>query len=134
MAKKLEKMPRPKKRGMTQDEHTYFCTEYWAAQREKERIQRRVCQLMDKVLDTALHPDMDGIKQELSDEKDKLRKFNFDVRERTWEVKVEATTTREVIVHADTEYEAQIKAQIEMVSLVGGENTKVLAVKETTDD
>ena len=53
--------------------------------------------------------------------------------ERTWEVKVEATTTREVIVHADTEYEAQIQAQIEMVGLVGGENTKVLAVKETTD-
>jgi len=54
--------------------------------------------------------------------------------ERTWEVKVEATTTREVIVHADTEYEAQIQAQIEMVGLVGGENTKVLSVKETTDD
>ena len=54
--------------------------------------------------------------------------------ERTWEVKVEATTTREVIVHADTEYEAQIQAQIEMVGLVGGENTKVLAVKETTND
>ena len=54
--------------------------------------------------------------------------------ERTWEVKVEATTTREVIVRANTEYEAQIKAQIDMVGLVGGENTKVLAVKETTDD
>ena len=54
--------------------------------------------------------------------------------ERTWEVKVEATTAREVIVHANTEYEAQIQAQIEMVGLVGGENTKVLSVKETTDD
>lgn len=53
--------------------------------------------------------------------------------ERTWEVKVEATTTREVIVHADTEYEAQIQAQIEMVGLVGGENTKVLATEEITD-
>ena len=53
--------------------------------------------------------------------------------ERTWEVKVEATTTREVIVHADTKYEAQIKAQMEMMGLVGGENTKVLAIKETTD-
>ena len=53
--------------------------------------------------------------------------------QRTWEVKVEATTTREVIVHADTEYEAQIQAQIEMVGLVGGENTKVIWVEETTD-
>ncbi len=53
---------------------------------------------------------------------------------RTWEVKVEATTTREVIVHANTEYEAQIKAQIEMVGLVGGENNKVLRIKEITDD
>jgi len=56
------------------------------------------------------------------------------MNERTWEVKVEATTTREVIVHADTEYEAQIQAQIEMVGLVGGENTKVLRVKEIADD
>ena len=54
--------------------------------------------------------------------------------ERTWEVKVEATTTREVIVHANTEYEAQIKAQIDMVGLVGGENTKVLRVQEITDE
>ena len=56
------------------------------------------------------------------------------MNERTWEVKVEATTTREVIVHADTEYEAQIQAQIEMVGLVGGENTKVLAIEEITND
>ena len=34
---------------------------------------------------------------------------------RIWEVKVEATTTREIIVRANTEYEAQIKAQIDMV-------------------
>ena len=54
--------------------------------------------------------------------------------ERTWEVKVEATTTREVIVHADTEYEAWIKAQIEMQGLVGGENTKVLRTREITDE
>ena len=53
--------------------------------------------------------------------------------ERTWEVKVEATTTREVIVHANTECEAQIKAQIDMVGLVGGENTKVLRTREITD-
>jgi len=54
--------------------------------------------------------------------------------ERTWEVKVEATTTREVIVHANTEYEAWIKAQIEMQGLVGGENTKVLRTREITDE
>ena len=53
--------------------------------------------------------------------------------ERTWEVKVEATKTREIIVHANTEYEAQIKAQIDMVGLVGGENTKVLRIEEITD-
>ena len=53
--------------------------------------------------------------------------------ERNWEVKVEATTTREIIVRANTEYEAQIKAQIDMVGLVGGENTKVLRVQEITD-
>ena len=93
MAKKLE--------NMTQDERI----EYWAAQREKERIQRRdrvaklsldqrvavikVYELLDEILDTALYPDMGGIKaitaydlQELSDAKDRLRhEFNFDVRE-----------------------------------------------------
>jgi hypothetical protein len=93
MAKKYE--------NMTQDERI----EYWAAQREKERIQRRnrvaklsldqraavikVYQLVDEILDTALYPDMGGIKsvtaydlQELSDAKDRLRhEFNFDVRE-----------------------------------------------------
>ena len=53
--------------------------------------------------------------------------------ERTWEVKVEATTTREVIVHANTEYEAWILAQIEMQGLVGGENTKVIWAKEIVD-
>ena len=93
MGKKLE--------NMTQDERIA----YWAAQREKERIQRRnrvaklsldqraavikVYQLVDEILDTALYPDMGGIKsvtaydlQELSDAKDRLRhEFNFDVRE-----------------------------------------------------
>ena len=93
MAKKLE--------NMTQDERI----EYWAAQREKERIQRRdriaklsldqrvavinVYQILDEMLDTALYPDMGGIKavtaydlQELADAKDRLRyEFNFDVRE-----------------------------------------------------
>ena len=93
MGKKLE--------NMTQDERI----EYWAEQREKERIQRRdriaklsldqrvavikVYQLLDEILDTALYPDMGGIKavtaydlQELADAKDRLRhEFNFDVRE-----------------------------------------------------
>lgn len=93
MAKKLE--------NMTQDERI----EYWAAQREKERIQRRnrvaklsldqrvavikVYELLDEILDTALYPDMGGIKavtaydlQELADAKDRMRyEFNLDVRE-----------------------------------------------------
>ena len=93
MGKKLE--------NMTQDERI----EYWAAQREKERIQRRnriaklsldqrvavikVYELVDEILDTALHPCMGGIKavtvydlQELSDAKDRLRnEFNIDIRE-----------------------------------------------------
>ena len=93
MPKKLE--------NMTQDERIA----YWAAQREKERIQRRnrisklsldqrvavikVYELVDEILDTALYPDMGGIKavtvydlQELADAKDRLRhEFNFDVRE-----------------------------------------------------
>ena len=54
--------------------------------------------------------------------------------ELTWEVKVEATTQRDIIVHAKTEYEAWIKAQIEMQGLVGGENTQGLSAKEITDD
>ena len=93
MAKKLE--------NMTQDERIA----YWAAQREKERIQRRdriaklsldqrvavinVYQMLDEMLDTALYPDMGGVKaitaydlQELSDAKDRLRhEFNFGIRE-----------------------------------------------------
>ena len=93
MPKKLE--------NMTQDERIA----YWAAQREKERIQRRnriaklsldqrvavikVYEMLDEMLDTALYPNMGGIKavtaydlQELSDAKDRLRhEFNFDVRE-----------------------------------------------------
>lgn len=93
MAKKLE--------NMTQDERIA----YWAAQREKERIQRRdriaklsidqrvavinVYQMLDEMLDTALYPDMGGVKsitaydlQELADAKDRLRyEFNLDVSE-----------------------------------------------------
>ena len=93
MAKKLE--------NMTQDERIA----YWAAQREKERIQRRdriaklsldqrvavikVYQLVDEILDTALYPDLGGIKavtaydlQEFYDAQDRLHhEFNFDVRE-----------------------------------------------------
>jgi len=93
MAKKYE--------NMTHDERIT----HWENIREKERIQRRnriaklsldqrvavinIYKLLDEVLDTALYPDMGGIKcvtaydlQELSDAKDKLRyEFNFDVRE-----------------------------------------------------
>ena len=93
MGKKLE--------NMTQDERI----EYWAAQREKDRIQRRdriaklsldqrvavikVYELLDEILGTAMYRDLGGIKavtaydlQELSDAKDRLRhEFNFDVRE-----------------------------------------------------
>jgi len=89
MAKKLH--------NMTTDERiTYF-----AKEREKERIQRRnrigklsieqrvavikVHELLDSILDTALYPDMGGIKmvsaydlQELSDAKDTLQhQFNL---------------------------------------------------------
>ena len=89
MAKKLE--------NMTQDERIA----YWAAQRDKERINRRnriaklsmeqrgavisVHNLLDTILDTALHPDMGGIRavtafdlQELSDAMDVLR-FQFNL-------------------------------------------------------
>ena len=93
MAKKLE--------NMTQDERIA----YWASKREKERIQRRdrvaklsldqrvavikVYQLLDEILDTAMYPDLGGIKavtaydlQELAEARDKLRyEFNLDVRE-----------------------------------------------------
>ena len=91
MAKKLQ--------NMTQDERIA----YWENQREKERIQRRnrigklsidqraavieVYKLLDAVLDTALYPDMGGIKmvsayslQELSDAKDILQ-FQFNLNE-----------------------------------------------------
>ena len=91
MAKKLQ--------NMTQDERIA----YWENQREKERIQRRnrigklsidqraavieVYKLLDDILDTALYPDMGGIKmvsayslQELSDAKDALQ-FQFNLNE-----------------------------------------------------
>ena len=91
MAKKLQ--------NMTQDERIA----YWENQREKERIQRRnrigklsidqraavieVYKLLDDILDTALYPDMGGIKmvsayslQELSDANDTLQ-FQFNLRE-----------------------------------------------------
>ena len=91
MAKKLQ--------NMTQDERIA----YWENQREKERIQRRnrigklsidqraavieVYKLLDDILDTALYPDMGGIKmvsayslQDLSDANDTLQ-FQFNLRE-----------------------------------------------------
>ena len=90
MAKKLE--------NMTQDERI----EYWANVREKERIKRRnriaklsmdqraavinVNELLDRVLDIALYPDMGGIRmvsafdlQELSDAMDTLQ-FQFNLK------------------------------------------------------
>ncbi len=93
MAKKLQ--------NMTQDERIA----YWENQREKERIKRRnrvgklsidqraavieVYKLLDDILDTALYPDMGGIKmvsayslQELSDAKDTLQ-FQFNLNENT---------------------------------------------------
>ena len=89
MAKKLY--------NMTTDERIA----YFAKEREKERIQRRnrigklsveqrvavitVNELLDKVIDIALYPDMGGIKmvsaydlQELSDAKDTLE-FQFNL-------------------------------------------------------
>ena len=91
MAKKLQ--------NMTQHERIA----YWENQREKERIQRRnrigklsidqraavieIYKLLDDILDTALYPDMGGIKmvsayslQELSDANDTLQ-FQFNLRE-----------------------------------------------------
>ena len=91
MAKKLQ--------NMTQDERIA----YWENQREKERIPRRnrigklsidqraavieIYKLLDDILDTALYPDMGGIKmvsayslQELSDAKDALQ-FQFNLNE-----------------------------------------------------
>lgn len=49
---------------------------------------------------------------------------------RAWEVRVEATTTREVIVHADTRTEARMEAMREMKALVGGEHIIVGVMKE----
>ena len=89
MPKKLE--------NMTQDERI----EYWANVREKERIKRRnriaklsmeqraavisVNNILDSVLDTALHPDMGGIRavtafdvQQLAEAQDVL-KFQFNL-------------------------------------------------------
>ena len=90
MAKKLE--------NMTQDERIA----YFAALREKDRIQRRdriaklsldqrvavikVYELLDEILETALYPELGGIKavtaydlQELSDAMDKLQ-YQFNLR------------------------------------------------------
>ena len=90
MAKKLH--------NMTTDERIA----YWENVREKERIQRRnrigklsidqraavikVNELLDSILDTALYPDMGGIRavsaydlQELSDAKDTLE-FQFNLK------------------------------------------------------
>ena len=85
MPKKLE--------NMTQDERI----EYWANVREKERIKRRnriaklsmeqraavisVHNLLDNILDTALHPDMGGIRAvaavDLQEQSDAIDTYNF---------------------------------------------------------
>ena len=90
MVKKLE--------NMTTDEGIA----YWEEKREKERVKRRnligklsidqrvavmkVHELVDSILDTALYPDMGGIRsvtaydlQELSDAKDVLQ-FQFNLK------------------------------------------------------
>ena len=92
-------MATKKLENMTTDERI----EYWAAQREKERIQRRdrigklsiaqraavisVYNLLDSILDVALYPDLGGIRavsaydlQELSDAKDTLQ-FQFNLND-----------------------------------------------------
>ena len=92
-------MATKKLENMTTDERI----EYWAAKREKERIQRRdrigklsleqraavisVYNLLDSVLDVALYPDLGGIRavsaydlQELFDAKDTM-KFQFNLGE-----------------------------------------------------
>ena len=51
-----------------------------------------------------------------------------------YEVKVEATTQRDIIVDAVSEYEAWIMAQIEIRGLVGGEKTKVISSEEIAND
>ena len=50
-----------------------------------------------------------------------------------YEITVEATTQRDIIVDAVSEYEAWILAQIEMRGLVGSENTQVISSKEIED-
>ena len=51
-----------------------------------------------------------------------------------YEITVEATTQRDIIVDAVSEYEAWILAQIEMRGLVGGENTQIISSKEIDND
>ena len=90
-------MPKKEYHNMTPKQRM----EYWKKIREKERIQRcnrvnklsteqrlavvKIHELLDSILDTALYPDMGGIKtvsayelQELSDAKDTLE-FQFNI-------------------------------------------------------
>lgn len=50
--------------------------------------------------------------------------------ETNWEVEVEGTTFRKIIVSANSDYEARIKAQIDMQGLIGAEHTKVLSSEQ----
>lgn len=52
----------------------------------------------------------------------------------TYDIRVQATTQRDIIVTADTEAEARVEAMREMKALVGGEDMKVGAVEEITDE
>tara|TARA_R110002020_G_scaffold50186_2_gene142058 strand:- start:228 stop:605 length:378 start_codon:yes stop_codon:yes gene_type:complete len=58
---------------------------------------------------------------------DPIIQRNFEMTETNWEVEVEGTTVRKIIVSANSDYEARIKAQIDMQGLIGAESTKVLS-------
>ena len=59
---------------------------------------------------------------------------SFSMTETNWEVEVQGTTVRKVIVSANSDYEARIKAQIEMHSLICAENTKVLSSEQLSPE
>ena len=52
----------------------------------------------------------------------------------TYEIRVQATTHRDIIVTADTRVEARMEAMREMKALVGGEHIIVGAMKEIDDE
>jgi len=52
----------------------------------------------------------------------------------TYEIRVQATTYRDIIITADTRAEARAEAMKEMKALVGGEHIIVGAMQEIDDD